>query len=493
VQENNGPSVTPGVSNDLYNQSGWVRGVFPADLVASDPSGICGLQTQVNGGILANWADPTPDTTNWSQCPGSTLPASVNTAQYSNGPGTIKLSYAARNAAGVITTITHSINVDNTPVGVTISGPGDALSTNGTQYVTATASAGPSGANIFCSVDGGAEVEYPGPTARVPVSGLGGHQVSCYATNNAIDATGTPLRSGTDTFDLSIRQPTAEAVSFAKIVGLHCHKVTVHTRVRGRERTVKRHGKTVEIPGRIRTVTRHVRDCGGRVIRKLVTVTVARHGKIVKERKVVKVIVPPHTVTKTTIRVRYGRATTVSGFLALTSGTPLGGRTVQIVAAPNNGQGQFAPIAAATTTASGTWTARIPAGPSRLVEAIYGGDNTTEPAISTIVKTFVPARVTIRIAPRTVPWGSEIRVTGRVLGGYVPTDSNLLRLNVGIGRIGQLEGLPQIQPDGRFVILWKFNQGRGVLHPWFSVGTLSETAFPFSPSDSKRVVVTVGK
>ena len=99
----------------------------------------------------------------------------------------------------------------------------------------------------------------------------------------------------------------------------------------------------------------------------------------------------------------------------------------------------------------------------------------------------------IKITPRTVRWGSEIRITGRVLGGYVPTNSNLLRLNVGIGRIGQIEGLPDIQPNGQFVIVWKFNAGQGVIHPWFSVGTLSESAFPYGPANSRRVTVTLGK
>jgi hypothetical protein len=101
--------------------------------------------------------------------------------------------------------------------------------------------------------------------------------------------------------------------------------------------------------------------------------------------------------------------------------------------------------------------------------------------------------VRIAIRPRIVPWGSEIHVTGRVLGGYVPTNSNLLRLDVGTGQIGHIEGLPQILPNGRFVIVWKFDHGQGVIHPWFSVSTLSEAAFPFAPGTSKRVIVTLGE
>src|ERR1700760_1050573 len=95
--------------------------------------------------------------------------------------------------------------------------------------------------------------------------------------------------------------------------------------------------------------------------------------------------------------------------------------------------------------------------------------------------TVVPAKIRIHISPRIVPWGSTLRITGQVLGGDGATNSNLLGLNVGIGKSGHLRGLPKIDPDGRFVIIWKFNPGQGVLHPWFSVGTLSESAFPYAP------------
>jgi hypothetical protein len=105
----------------------------------------------------------------------------------------------------------------------------------------------------------------------------------------------------------------------------------------------------------------------------------------------------------------------------------------------------------------------------------------------------VRARVRISISPRIVPWGSIIRITGRVRGGYVPTDSKLLQLNVGIGRIGHIEGLPDIRSNGSFVILWKFDAGQGVVHPWFSVGTLPEAAFPYSSASSNRVTVTLGE
>jgi len=389
-----------------------------------------------------------------------------------------------------------TLHLDNSPVALSLSGPADVSTAAGdTQYVTASAAAGPSGvAGIYCSVDGGSSAFYPGASARVPVSGIGPHAIVCHAANTAIDPSGQPASSPTETFNLSIRQPTAAAISFSRIAdALRCHGVTVKVHVKGKPRTVKRHGKKVHVPGRTRIVKHRVRRCHARTALRKVTMIVKRDGKPVKITKVRRVALLPHTVQKATRRVGHGKATTVSGFLELANGTALSGRQVQILSAPDNGLGQFTPMASVATGINGTWTAKVPAGPSRLIEAVYAGDSTTEPATSALVKLIVPARVTITIRPRIIPWGSMLRITGRVLGGYVPTNSNLLRLNVGIGRIGHLEGLPEIQPNGRFVIVWRFNAGHGVLHPWFSVGTLSESAFPYAPGTSKRVIVTLGE
>ncbi len=75
----------------------------------------------------------------------------------------------------------------------------------------------PSGVvGIYCSVDGGSSAFYPGASARVPVSGIGPHVIVCLAANTAIDPGGQPASSPTETFNLSIRQPTAVAISFLR-------------------------------------------------------------------------------------------------------------------------------------------------------------------------------------------------------------------------------------------------------------------------------------
>jgi len=191
--------------------------------------------------------------------------------------------------------------VDNTGVTLSLTGPSDASSTAGTQYVSATATSGPGGVSaIYCSVDGGAYAPHPGASAEIPVAGIGSHRISCYALNNAIDPNGRPATSPTETFVMLIRQPTALAISFSRIANaLRCHSATIKAHVKGKPRTIKRHGKKVRVPGRTRLVKHRIRRCHARTVRRKVTVIVKRHGKPVKVTKVRRVAVLPHTVQRT--------------------------------------------------------------------------------------------------------------------------------------------------------------------------------------------------
>ena len=97
------------------------------------------------------------------------------------------LRLTATNTAGVTADPTKTVDVDNSTPTISISGPTNALSTAGTQYITATASGSPSGIDGFsCSIDGGPAEWFSGASARVPVSGVGEHTVSCSALNNAV-------------------------------------------------------------------------------------------------------------------------------------------------------------------------------------------------------------------------------------------------------------------------------------------------------------------
>lgn len=506
------PGGAPAGGTNLWSAGPWERGIFNLAFTATNAtgSGVCVSAAALGGRSLPSPAGAVsaPNTTVWQQCPASYLyQQAVDTTGYPNGRTNLDLYAADAASPNNTTPLTKTIGIDNAPVTISLTGPSDvaASAANASAAITVTATAGPSGANIFCSVDGGPGVEYSGSGAQVPVSGLGAHQASCYAQNGAVDAHGMSARSATQTFNLSIRQPTAQAVTFAHIAdALRCRTVVQKVRVRGKSRVIRRHGKRVLVRGRTRTLKKRVRRCHARTVKRTVWVVlkrhgkpVKRHGKIVRVRRVRRVVVLPHPVLKAKRRVGHGRATTVSGYLGLADGTPLAGRAVAVIAAPDNGLGQFTlPIATVTTSASGTWTAKVPAGPSRLIEAVYGGGPTEEPAGSAPVTLTVPARLRLLSVTPRVPWGGAVHIAGKLYGGYLPPGGAVIQLREGYGRHARTTFgvLHHVTGSGRFLTTFRFGPGPAGLHVryWFSALLVAHPDYPWAAASSQRRYVLVG-
>jgi hypothetical protein len=227
-------------------------------------------------------------------------------------------------------------------------------------------------------------------------------------------------------------------------------------------------------------------------------VKVKRHGRtvILKRTKVEKVALPPQVIDESTTRVAFGRGTTVSGALATTNGIALRDRTVQILTAPTNQLGQWSQAAIVTTTAEGTWKARLPPGPSRLVEASYAGDSTTLSSTSTTATLSVPARIGITIVPRQMRWSAVVTIRGHLAGGYVPPDGVPLYLEIQLPhRHRPYKPVPfRTNANGTFAIERSWGSGAGVAtYPTrvALLGTCSD--YPFSATSSRAVKVTFGR
>ena len=316
VSESSGPWLA--APSGLWQAQGWIRGDAVLGFYGDSPSGVCGLGATINGQIVATSNSPRNYTV-WHQCSAPAISQTIHTVDY--GQGSMPLTISGLDAAGVPINYTKTIRIDNQQPMVTLSGPSDAPSTAGTQYVTATASAGPSGvAGISCAVDGGAARWYPGATGQVPVDGVGQHQVRCSSESNARDGSGTPGMSQPGAFSMSIRVPTLSGIAFTSIADrLRCRRVTKRVKVPARTVVVRRHHRLVRIRRREHTKLVRVTKCHPRtkVVHRVVTVVVRRHGKKVKvrRRKTVRVPVPPHAVLKLKRRVGFGHTTTVSGWL----------------------------------------------------------------------------------------------------------------------------------------------------------------------------------
>jgi hypothetical protein len=502
--EDQGPGLAAVGSDNLwYQASHWIWNP-PGDpwsiaLSGSDPSGVCQMWAVLNG-IQINSPGQTPDTAVWQQCPDWTWPATVDTTDYVPTSGPLSLTLAGTNAAGVTSAPSETLDVDNQSVQLNVSGPSTASTTGGTQYVTATASAGPSGVAIGCSVDGSPDHWQNGSVEQVPVSGAGNHVVSCQAHNGAVDPQGQYAWAGTRSWSLDIGQPTVSAIGFAKIAdALKCARASEEVTVPARWVSVHRHGKRLRVRKPAHTKTVSVERCHARVVwqRETVWIKERRRGKLVSVKRTKRVRVPliPHTVVKAKARVAYGSETTVSGWLGTATGVALGGVPVQIFTAPNNGDGQFTRAVSTTTAANGAWSAQVGAGPSRLVEAAYAGTTGLLPVVSTPVELNVPARISVFASPRKLPWSWVVTLRGHLDGGYVPPDGVALRLLIELPHRSQPYGPLAFRTDaqGNFLVHWTWRTGSGVASDLFAVATTAtESDYPFAASQSQWTRVTFG-
>ncbi|MHB8657711.1 MAG: hypothetical protein ACYC91_07105 [Solirubrobacteraceae bacterium] len=506
--ETSGPSVFP-ASGSLGTASGWVRGWWPVAFSADGPSGACQLAASLGGVSVSQPVNEPQSQTTWHQCSAGAFSQSFNTASVSSG-ASVPLVMWARDAAYdyqagayLSGSVTKNVNIDNAPVGISLSGPVDAPSTAGVQHVSATATAGPSGVQgITCTVDGGPAQSYAGASAQVPVSGIGSHTVRCAADNNAVDSSGSHGWSSWSSWTMTIRQPTVSGIGFSKLVdAMLCRRVHERVTVPARWVTVLVHHKPVRFKDRALRRTITVARCHPRIERRTVTVwaTVTRHGKRIRvaHRKTVRVVVMPHVVTRTSKRIGHGRAATVAGWLGMPNGTALAGQPVQVMTAPDNGLGVFSQAAVAVTSANGSWVARLPAGPSRIVEAVYGGDGTLEPSTSSQVHVVVPAKVRlISVSPRHVAWDGTVRIVGQLVGGYLPPGGALVRLRLGQGAGYTTYGVQEhITGNGRFATTYTFGAGLASVHQtfWFQIASLPMGGdYPWAPADSRKLDVIVG-
>jgi hypothetical protein len=480
MQETSGPTLV--APDGLWQASGWIRGQWPLHFYGDSPSGLCYLTASISGQSLPG-SSSSKDSTVWHQCSAPAVNEPIDTSQFANG--SLPLVIGGADAAGVPVFDSKTLNVDNEQPTISLAGPTDAPSSAGTQYIAASAGAGPSGvAGISCSLDGAPNQWYDAASVQIPVQGIGVHNLSCLSENNSRDPNGTVATSAPATWTLSIRAPSVSTVSFARVAdALRCR--STHERVRVPARWVTAyhggHRIKVKLPAESRVIK--VVHCHPRVIRRRIRV----HG----HWRAIRAVVLPHEVLLRTKRVRPGAATTVSGWLGTTDGNALGGQPVRLLTAPDDGVPQFSQVAVATTAANGSWRARIPAGPSRLVVAAYDGGTSVEPALSTAAHLVVPASISLRIAPRSTHWGGRIRIAGRLRGGYVPRGGELVVLWIGWAGGSTEIGHLYSRPDGRFASRYTFLRGNGTETYRLWATTARESGYPYAPGRSRIKSVKV--
>jgi hypothetical protein len=478
----------------LWRTTGWIRGTWPLYFYGTSAAGMCGLSARI-GGLEVASSSSSRNQSLWHQCGSPAINQSIDTKHLGQGP--LSLALAGWDAADELAGVSRTIYVDNSQPSVSLSGPTEASSSAGAQYLTAAASGGPSGImGLTCSIDSGPQTWYPGISARVAVSGVGEHVVVCSAENNATDPAGNHAWSSPARWAIAIRQPTVTTIGFENVINaVECSRVSERQVVPAHWVTLRRGGRLVLVKRPAYTKIVEVSECHPRtkLERVPVWVTIRRDGKPVRVRrtKLLEVVLPPHVVESSMRRVRYGRWTTINGWLGTSAGVGLGGKRITLLTAAENGEYHFRPARTVVTNTNGSWSAPLRPGPSRLVEAIYKGGSTTEPSTSTRATMVVPAAIRLRIEPKHTHWGGTIRIVGQLLGGFIPTPGETVYIHVAVrGLCCDIIHLTSSR-GGSFRYSYTFDGGSGTYKYRFWAGSVGEADYPFAANRSKVLTVTV--
>ena len=88
-----------------------------------------------------------------------------------------------------------------------------------------------------------------------------------------------------------------------------------------------------------------------------------------------------------------------------------------------------------------------------------------------------------------------MRITGQLLGGYLPAGGALVRLRIGQGSTYQFYGVQEhVTGNGRFTTTYTFGDGQASIFKsfWFQIATLPMGDYAFAPAASGRRSVLVG-
>ena len=288
---------------------------------------------------------------------------------------------------------------------------------------------------------------------------------------------------------MPVRLGSISSVSFARVVNpLRAHRVRERVRVGWHWVTIRRNGKKVRVKrgGHIRTITIvHWKPKCAR-----------RRVKVAPRRWRVKTVCKrPRLVLRSKSGSGTGGRWSCTDCFALRRDSQSAARPCGSWVPPTTAHTPSSPLTTATTDANGLWSAKVPAGPSRIIAGVFDGSATLQPAIGE-ARTIVPAAVKlIRVTPRRIAWGGTVKIVGQLRGGYLPAAGALVRLRIGYGKAFVTYGVKEhVRGGGRFTTTYRFGAGVGSIHRRyrFQIASLPTGDYPYAPASSRAISVFVG-
>jgi hypothetical protein len=185
------------------------------------------------------------------------------------------------------------------------------------------------------------------------------------------------------------------------------------------------------------------------------------------------------------------RALTITGRLLSGQGNPIGNANLDVLQQLSGANG-LPIVGQVKTSSSGTFTAQVPAGPSRLIEIAYrawSGDPIYA-ALAT-VKEAVAAGVQLKVSPRQTSPHSKIVLTGQVQGP-LPKHGVSVELVVHYRGTWQPIRTPlRTDRHGRWHITYQFQGAKGRF-PFKATVPAGQAGFPYTTGNSRIVNIKAG-
>jgi hypothetical protein len=183
------------------------------------------------------------------------------------------------------------------------------------------------------------------------------------------------------------------------------------------------------------------------------------------------------------------RALSISGHLVSSTGQPIVGATIEVLEQVL-GATKPATIARATTGPGGAFLAKVPAGPSRVIELDYRAfASASTYAAQAKITESVSAGIALHVTPRRTGTTGTVVLRGQVQGP-IPAGGVNLEIEVWYHSRWVAFHAPHTRADGRFSLRYEF-QGTTGRFP-FRVKALTENGFPYRTGHSRGVKVVAG-
>jgi hypothetical protein len=192
----------------------------------------------------------------------------------------------------------------------------------------------------------------------------------------------------------------------------------------------------------------------------------------------------PRTITRTYTH----SALNLAGRLLDPQGHPIGNATLDVLQ-QTAGTTALNPIAQTTTRPDGTFTVRVPAGPSRLIEIAYRAFPTdTSYSAQAGIEESVNADVQLHITPRRTSPGGTITLTGTVQGP-IPARGAIVELLVHYRGRWEPFRTPRTNSHGHFHVEYQFEGATGHF-PFYAEVPAGQAGFPYASGHSQVIDVT---